>query len=242
MDLMDELLTTSDTFYHGKVLIQQLKKGYRFAVDSPILADFLPSADTPALEIGCGVGVVSLLALYRDKFPVITGVEIQESLYRLAKSNALANGMGERFQVVPGDFIEVCARFENIQTIFCNPPFFKAGQGRISPDLTIRLARFEISLTINDLLRCSAAILEPRGSLYLIFPYSRQQELLSSAAAYGLYPAEIRLVQPFLDSVPDRFLARLEKTRTACREELPLVIFKARGEYSPEMQKILSGV
>jgi tRNA1(Val) A37 N6-methylase TrmN6 len=116
MDLMDELLTTSDTFYHGKVLIQQLKKGYRFAVDSPILADFLPSADTPALEIGCGVGVVSLLALYRDKFPAITGVEIQESLYRLAMSNALANGMGERFQVVPGDFIEVCARFENIQT------------------------------------------------------------------------------------------------------------------------------
>jgi tRNA1(Val) A37 N6-methylase TrmN6 len=239
---MNELLTTSDTFYHGKVIIQQLKKGYRFAVDSPILADFLPSADTPALEIGCGVGVVSLLALYRDKFPAITGVEIQEPLYRLAMSNALANGMGERFQVVPGDFIELCAGFENVQTVFCNPPFFKAGQGRVSPDPTIRLARFEIALTLAGLLAGCSAILAADGCLCLIFPYSRQQELLSSAAAYGLYPAKIRLVQPFADSVPDRFLARLEKSRAACREEQPLVIFKARGEYSLEMKSILSGI
>jgi tRNA1Val (adenine37-N6)-methyltransferase len=239
---MIEPLTTPDTFYHGKVVIKQLKKGYRFAVDSPILADFLPRSPWPALEIGCGVGVVSLLALQQKKFSRITGIEIQEPLYRLAVANSLANGLGERFQVIHGDFNTVCTRFENVQTIFCNPPFFKTDHGHISPDPTIRLARFEIALTLNDLLRCSAAILAPAGSLSLIFPFSRRKELLDEAAAYGLYPVKICSVQPFTDGPPDRFLVRLEKSKAPCREEPALVIFKARGVYSPEMEKIVSGV
>ena len=66
---MSGLPTTTDTFYHGKVIIKQLKKGYRFAVDSPILADFLPRSSRPALEIGCGAGVISLLALQQKNSP-----------------------------------------------------------------------------------------------------------------------------------------------------------------------------
>jgi tRNA1Val (adenine37-N6)-methyltransferase len=238
---MSEPLTTSDTFYHGKVLIKQLKNGYRFAVDSPILADFLPVSAAPALEVGCGVGVISLLALYQNKFPAVTGIEIQETLYRLALANAAANGLGERFQGVHGDFNEVCTRFRNVHTIFCNPPFFKTGQGHVSRDKTLRLARFEITLNLSDLLRRSASILAPRGKLCLIFPYSRQKELLAAAAAFGLFPANIRLVQPFADSAPDRFLAQLEKSAVSCREESPLVIFKAKGVYCTEMEKILAG-
>jgi len=238
---MNEALTTSDTFYHGKVLIKQLKSGYRFAVDSPILADFLPVSAAPALEIGCGVGVVSLLALHLGKFPQITGVEIQEPLYRLANANAMANGLGERFQVIYGDFNEVCTRFGNVQTIFCNPPFFKTGQGHLSRDKAVRLARFEIALTMSDLLRCSAAILAPTGSLCLIFPFSRQGELLDSAAAYGLYPKKIRFIQPFAAVPPDRFLVQLVESAVPCREKSALIIFKAQGVYSPEMEKVLSG-
>jgi tRNA1Val (adenine37-N6)-methyltransferase len=156
-------------------------------------------------------------------------------------ANSMANGLYERLHVILGNFNEIYGRFANVQTIFCNPPFFKAGQGRVSLDPTIRLARFEIALTLSDLLCCSAAILAPAGSLCLIFPFSRKGELLDSAAACGLYPAEIRLVQPFADSAPDRFLVQLEKSQVPCREESPLVIFKAQGVYSLEMEKILSG-
>ena len=146
---MTGLPTTTDTFYHGQVIIQQLKKGYRFAVDSPILAAFLPRSSRPALEVGCGVGVVSLLALQQKKFPAVTGIEIQEALYKLALENGAANGMAGRFQVIHGDFNRICAGISNVQTIFCNPPFFKTGHGRLSPDETIRLARTELALTLS---------------------------------------------------------------------------------------------
>jgi len=238
---MSEPLTTSDTFYHGKVVIKQLKKGYRFAVDSPILADFLPRSTRPALEIGCGAGVISLLALQQKKFPCITGIEIQEPLYRLAVDNAAANGLSGRFHVIHGDFNRIHAGIANVHTVFCNPPFFRAEKGRVSPDPTIRLARFEIALTLADLLRGGVAILAPRGKLCLIFPFARQRELLDTAAACGLYPAEIRPVQPFADSAPDRFLVQLKKTARPCRLEEPLVVFKGKGIYSPEMERIFAG-
>ena len=238
---MDKDLTTLDTFYHGKVVIKQLKKGYRFAVDSPILADFLPVSAAPALEIGCGVGVISLLALYQNKFPAVTGIEIQEPLSRLAVDNAAANGLSGRFQVIHGDFNRIHAGITSVQTIFCNPPFFKTCQGRVSPDPTIRLARFEITMNLSDLLRDCAAILASRGKLCLIFLFARQRELLAEAAAHGLYPAEIRLIQPFADSAPDRFLVKLKKTARPCRLEEPLVVFKKKGTYSPEMVRIFAG-
>jgi len=238
---MTESLTTSDTFYHGKVIIKQLKRGYRFAVDSPILTDFLPVSRSPALEIGCGAGVISLLALQQKKFPAVTGIEIQETLYRLAVDNAAANGLQGRFHVIHGDFNRIHAGIQNVQTIFCNPPFFKTGQGRVSPDPTIRLARFEIALTLADLLSGCAAILASRGYLCLIFPFSRQKELLATARANGLYPARVRSVQPYADSPPDRFLVQLKKTAGRCRNEEPLVIFKSKGAYTPEMEKIFAG-
>jgi tRNA1Val (adenine37-N6)-methyltransferase len=239
---MSEAETTLDSFFHGKVIIRQLKKGYRFAVDSPLLADFLPRSPRPALEIGCGVGVVSLLALHKKKFPAVTGVELQEPLYRLAVDNAAANGMGGKFHVIHGDFKRIHAGLASVQTVFSNPPFFKAGQGRLSTDRTIRLARFDIAMTLDDLLRCSAAILAANGSLNLIFPHARQQELLVSAASHGLYPGRMRPVQPFADAPPDRFLVRLGKTRKRCTPEKALVIFKTKGVYSQEAERILSGV
>jgi tRNA1Val (adenine37-N6)-methyltransferase len=238
---MPELLTTSDTFYHGRVIVRQLKKGYRFAVDSPILAAFLPRSTRPALEIGCGVGVISLLALRQKKFPAVTGIEIQEALCRLAVDNIAANGLSGRFHVIHGDFNRIHAGITHVQTVFCNPPFFKTDQGHLSRDPAIRLARFEISLTLADLLRGGAAILAPRGRLCLIFPFTREEELLAAAAIHGLFPERIRRVRPFADAAPDRFLVQLQKAARPCRRMKPLVVFKNKGTYTPEMEKILAG-
>ena len=238
---MTDPLTTTDTFYHGKVIIKQLKRGYRFAVDSPILADFLPVSRSPALEVGCGAGVIALLALQQNKFPAVTGIEIQETLYRLAVDNAAANGLSGRFHVIRGDFNRIHPGIANVQTVFCNPPFFKTGRGRLSPDPIIRLARFEVALTLAGLLSGCSAILARRGKLCLIFPFARQEELLATARANGLYPARIRLVQSFADSLPDRFLAQLGKSTVRCRREKPLIIFRDKGVYTAEMEKILSG-
>jgi tRNA1(Val) A37 N6-methylase TrmN6 len=53
---------TLDSFYMGRILVLQKKKGYRFSVDAPILADFIQTrVDDEILELGTGTGIVSLL-------------------------------------------------------------------------------------------------------------------------------------------------------------------------------------
>jgi tRNA1Val (adenine37-N6)-methyltransferase len=238
---MSGLPTTTDAFFHGKVLIRQPKKGYRFAVDSPLLASFLPRSGKPALEVGCGVGVISLLALKLKKFPTVTGIELQDVLQRLAVENAAANGLAARFPVIRGDFKRIHAGIRDVQTVFCNPPFFKVGQGRVSPDPGVRLARFEIALTLPDLLRGCAAILAPRGKLLLVYPFSRRRELLEAAAAHDLLPSRFRPVRSFADSTPERLLVEFQRGARRCRRERPLVIFRSKGVYTREMERILAG-
>ena len=89
---------TRDYFFREKVIVYQHKKGYRFSVDAPILADFLPSCPwQQALDIGTGVGIIALLALYKKKFSYIHGLEIQPGLSELAALNAAKNDFADTF-------------------------------------------------------------------------------------------------------------------------------------------------
>ncbi len=235
---------TVDHFYKGEVTILQGRRGYRFAVDSPILADFLPGKpDSKALEIGTGAGIISMLALYKKKFSFIYGLEIQEKLSRLAEINAQKNGFSVRFKVINGDFNENYLDFAGITEVFSNPPFQKLDSGRLSADAEIRDARFETRLNLKDLLTKCRAILAEKGNLYLIYPYSRFVELTDLARGIGLNAARIRFIFPFKDEKPDRFLVQL----TTYNYEIstinmePLIIFKEKGRYTDEMENIFSG-
>lgn len=232
---------SADHFFRKKVIIYQKKKGYRFAVDAPILADFLPSCGGTALEIGCGSGIVSILALCRNKFPAVTGIEIQKDLSLLARRNAEENGFSHRFRVLHADFKEVYSDFTEIPLIFSNPPFSPVGQGRLSSVAEVRLAKFELTLSLPDILEKSYRILSSEGHLILIFPFLRYNELLANASRIGFFPVRSRRVKPLEDKAPDRVLVQLGKKKGRAIEEAPLVIFSQMGVYSEEMKGIFEG-
>lgn len=232
---------SADHFFRKKVIIYQKEKGYRFAVDAPILADFLPSCPGPALEIGCGSGIVSLLALYRNKFPAVTGIEIQKDLSLLARRNADENGFSHRFRILHADFKEIFSDFGDIPLIFSNPPFAPVGRGRLSAVAEVRLAKFELTLSLPDILEKSYTILASGGYLILIFPFLRYNELLANASRIGFFPVRSRRVKPMEDRAPDRVLIQFGKKKGRGIEEEPLVIFSDKGVYSEEMKGIFEG-
>jgi len=233
---------TKNYFYKGKVIVYQGKKGYRFSVDAPILADFLPALPTEkALEIGTGVGIVSLLVLYKKKFSYIYGVEIQRSLSELAELNVEKNNFLENSRIITADFNEIYRDFSGIQHIFSNPPFLHANRGRLSPNPEIRDARTEIQLTIRQLLVKSYSILDPTGSLYLILAYSRYEEIKKMARDIGYFVSCQREILSFNHGKPERFLIQLTPHNVSPITLPPLIIFKEKGMYTDEMDKILTG-
>ncbi|NIM14218.1 MAG: methyltransferase [Candidatus Aminicenantes bacterium] len=233
---------TRDYFYKRKVIVYQRENGYRFSVDAPILADFLPSLPgREALEVGTGVGIVALLALYKKKFSRIYGLEIQPGLSELAAINARENGFSQNLLVRTGDFNEIYKDFSGIQHIFSNPPYFETHRGRLSPNLEIRDAKTETKLSLPQLLTHSYSILGKKGSLYLVLPHSRYKQLMDVIPGIGYYVSRLRLIFSFKDGKPERFLIQLTNYNVSLVEMPPLIIFKEKGVYTAEMDKILTG-
>ncbi len=233
---------TFDFFYKKKVIAIQRKRGYRFSVDSPILADFLPfSPNDNALEIGTGSGIISLLALYKKKFSFIYGIEIQDKLSRLAKINIKKNNLNKKFKVINADFNEIYKNFSGIKTIFSNPPFKTTSIGRLSPNEEIRISKTEIKITLKELLKKSFSILGEKGSLYLILPYNRYKELIGLSNNIGYSISKLRYILSFKDGKVERFLIQLTNDRGSFKKLKPLIVFKHKGVYTNEMEDILSG-
>lgn len=233
---------TQDYFYKKKVIILQHRKGYRFSVDAPMLVDFLPSYPSEeALEIGAGCGIISMLALYKKKFSKIYGLEIQNSLSRLAEMNAEKNGFSMQFQVISGDFNKNYNNFSGLKHIFSNPPYFQVNKGRLSPNPEIRDAKTETKLTLKELLKKSFMILGEEGSLYLVLPYDRFDELLKISKKVGFFTRRIREVFSFKDRKPERYMIQLANYKVSTEKMKPLIIFKEKGIYTKEMDKILTG-
>ncbi len=238
----DTIGLTRDTFYKGKVVVFQERKGYRFSLDAPILADFLPFLPGQrALEIGTGCGIISLLALHRKKFAHIYGIEIQENLSRLARLNACENGFPEKYQVIHADVntIDIASSYEGIEHIFSNPPYRLTGQGRLSPSEEIRDAKFETKLTLKQLI--SRTFTTSPLNLYLILPFSRYDECMLIAQETGFYVSRRRYIFSFKDGKPERFLIQLTNRKVSPADLEPLVIFAEAGKYTEEMENIFAG-
>ena len=232
---------TLDFFYKNKVKVFQNRIGYRFSVDSPILADFIPHSEYPGIEIGSGSGIISLLLLFRKKMPGVTGIEIQKSLCDLAEMSIEANGFEDVFKVVHGDFNRLFPGYKGVMNIFSNPPYLRTGLGHQSRNEEVRRGKFEIDITLEDILAKSGSILGEGGSLFLILPYDRYDELILISDRAGLFPSRIRRVYSLRNGKPERFLIQLTNYNSDLKEISPLIIYHSVGVYSDEMNEIFAG-
>jgi tRNA1(Val) A37 N6-methylase TrmN6 len=230
-----------DYFYKNRVKIFQKKRGYRFSVDSPILANFIPHSESDGLEIGSGSGIISLLLLYKKKFPFITGIEIQEDLFKLSEMSISANSFQSFFKVINDDFNIIFSDFKGIMNIFSNPPYLKIGIGHLSKNEEMKRGKFEIDIDLEQIVKKCSSILGRRGNLFLILPYDRFDELSDLSSKWGLFPVKFRKVLSFTDGKAERFLIQLSNYKGDPIELSPLVIYHSVGIYSEEMKDILAG-
>lgn len=246
---------TRDAFYRGRVVILQKKHGYRFAVDAPLLADFIRTRRSDeALEIGTGSGVIALLLSIKP-FRHITALEVQAGLARLARRNVAVNGLERRIEVVRAD-LRRWRPERRFDLILSNPPYIKKATGFLSANGERSIARHEIKCDIETIMRRTAEWLKPRGRACFIYPERRRADFVKAAEAARLRLAIMREVRPVDDAPPNLFLSELchsnspAGTTGAGRRNLsrgativlpPLVLFKHKGVYSDEAEAIFTG-
>lgn len=231
---------TLDTFYHGRILVLQKKKGYRFSVDSPLLADFIQTKKSDEiLELGTGNAIISLLISIKP-LKYIKAVEIQESLIDLARRNISLNGLEEKIDVVLGD-LRTFRSGKKFDVVFSNPPYIKMKQGHLSASREKAIAKHELKCDIFDIMRKTAELLKKGGRAYFIYPMKRKKDFMDALEKHKLKIKVLRHVLPRKDRDPHLFLA--ECNFNSKREVIlpPLILFDDEGNYTSEAKEIFSG-
>jgi tRNA1Val (adenine37-N6)-methyltransferase len=235
---------TLDEILDGHLRVFQKKKGYRFSIDSILLAHFVSlKPRTCAIDLGCGSGIIILILAKRFPHVNYTGLEIQENLLTLAQKNTKLNGLDNRIKILAGDArkIKDIVLARSFDTVIFNPPYRKLKSGRINPQLEKAIARHEIKGSLNIFLQSAQYLLKPGGRVFTIYPAKRLVELVYFFRQSGIEPKKMQLV--FSDNVSEAEFALVEG-KNGSREELimapPLFIYDQNKNYTQEMAGIFT--
>jgi len=185
------------------------------------------------LDVGCGVGIISLL-LTRD-FPLKTSIiDKQEKMLNYAKHNFSLNGLD-----VKGYF----GSFEEHQTedrydfIVSNPPFYDAAVTQ-SEDTHLNIARYAHHLPIEGFIKTVKTFLRPKG--WFIFCYDAKQIdiLLHYLRMNRINPEKIQFVHSKLDRDSKLVMIAARNNSKSMTQVLPpFVVFDDDSVYREKAMK-----
>jgi tRNA1Val (adenine37-N6)-methyltransferase len=234
---------TLDAILRGRVKIVQRRHGYRFAVDTLLLADFIRTRrDDRLLDIGTGNAVIPLILFRTRSFRHVTGIEVQRGLAALAKRNVRIHGVQKKVSVVEGDVRSFRAA-RPFDAVFSNPPYRVVGRGRLARDEEKAVARHELRLTLRELFEAARRLLRERGRFTLIHLPERRAEMDALAGSLDFMLWRERRVCSRRPGRPVFVLRefRLLAPRRKPERLPPLVLFTPTGRYTREAQRIFAG-
>lgn len=168
---------TRDRIWNGAISLIQPKKGYRVAMDPIILASQvnLKNGSDKVLDVGCGVGAISLIL--KKKYPLaqITAIDIDEKMCNLCRCNAQQNSLELNvINVGIENFVALTGLYDYIVT---NPPFFRKQSSRISS--TKLTANFE-TMELHTWITLCLKKLRNGGIFSIIHEASRIADILEA--------------------------------------------------------------
>lgn len=236
--------STADPFQEKRFNIVQPENGYRYAVDPFILAGHIcPTGREKVVDIGCGCGILPVLLSFRHSSLTIYGIEIQETLARFAKKNTADNRFKNSIHIITADINRVTPHHiqGDADIIVSNPPYKKKGSGRLNPNSQKAIARHEIMLDITQVFKAADRLLSDKGSIYLIFPAERLQDLINAMTQHRFHLRMLRFVHTTPGSEAKRFVicATRQKQQPA-RIRSPFYIYNSGKCFTEEYLSLFS--
>ena len=167
----------------GKKMIVE-EKGLKITEDAILLSEFMKKyfsrkrknlkGEKSFLEIGAGQGIISLLLSELDIISKIFAVEIQEEVFAALKKNIEINDLN-------GKIIPINKNIKNVNGeydfIFSNPPYKKTGSGKMPENEMERISKYEILLTLDELILEIRRLLKNYGEFFVVVPNSRLNDV-----------------------------------------------------------------
>lgn len=222
--------------------IYQNTEMFQFSLDSVMLANFVTINKNinRILDIGTGNAVIPLILSTKTEAKV-TGVEIQKESYELARKSVELNNLNNQIEIIHDDIKNY---YQNIQTetydvITCNPPFFKLGEKSHLNDSTFKqIARHEITLNLEDIIKISKKLLKNTGRLALVHRPERLIEIITIMKTNNIEPKKICFLYPKQEKEANILLIEGVKNGKPGIKVMPSIItHNPDGSYSEQVEK-----
>ena len=231
-----------DLEFKNLKIIQNIK-GFCFGVDAVLLSDFAKNIKQNAnvLDLGTGTGIIPILLCGKTKLNKIIGIEIQRSVYEIAKKNIILNNLENRFEVINENITNLINIYEknSFDAIVTNPPYKEENTGITNEDEVKQISRHEISANLEDFIEISSKLLKDKGEFYIIHRPERIVDLLSEMRKYKIEPKEIRLVFSNKNNPPKMVLVKgVKNAKKYINFRENLYIYDENGNYTDEILEI----
>ena len=235
-------LLTKDTFFNGLIRVNQSQNGYRFSIDSVLLAGHVGShPGNRVVDLGTGCGIIPLILASRYREIKIYGIEIQKQLSQIAQLNVEENRMQERISIICKDMKTLCkSEFSgHVNLIVSNPPYRKNNSGRISLNAQKAVAKHEIKAALTDVIETAGRLLDISGKLMIIYPAERMVEVMVQMISFKIEPKKIRLIHSRNHTEAKLTIVEgVKGGQPGVHIAPPLIIYKSNGQYTDETQKM----
>ncbi len=193
-------------FDYPNLQIYQYDDAFKFSLDSILLAEFaeIKKDDRKILDFCSGNGVVPIVLNYKFKKDII-GVEIQKEIYSLAQQSILKNHMENNISFINDSVMNLGNYFpgNNFDVILCNPPYFKYNFGsHVNENELKRIARHEITVTLEQIISQAEYLLKDKGRFYLVHVPDRIDEIFVYAYKHGMAVKELQLIHSKIEEKP----------------------------------------
>ncbi|MBO5806154.1 MAG: methyltransferase domain-containing protein [Tidjanibacter sp.] len=218
--------------------IEQEHSAMKVGTDGVLLGAWasLDQKDGRILDIGCGTGLLCLMAAQRTTHygSHIVGVEIDPESMLDAESNVACSQWKERIELHNLPIQEFHSE-ESFDHIISNPPYFV--NSLTSPDRARTTARHTSSLPFEVLTNVASKLLAANGRLSLILPFGALADITLAAVRSGLFLRRRTDVSSKERSAPLRVLLEFGHTPTTTIHTT-LAIHTTDGDFTDDYKNL----
>ncbi len=188
----------NDLFDYG-LSIYQVGDKFKFSLDSILLAEFVDVGSTinEIVDFCSGNGPVPMILTTRCNAH-ITGIEIQDNIYNLGKESIEYNNLGNKISLINDNLTNIKNYFpdESIDVVTCNPPYFKylGNNSLINEDREKAIARHEITMDLDSMIKSAKYILKNKGTFYLVHRCDRLEEIINCLTNNGFNVKKLQFI------------------------------------------------
>lgn len=238
------MIRLNDVLGYKDLKIYQDSNYFSFSLDSIMLANFvnIKKTNKRIIDLGCGNGVIPLILSRRCSLK-IDGVELQQSVFELAKKSVKYNGLDDRINIYNMDIKDLNDNkyIEKYDIVVCNPPYFPYdSKSIINVSEEKQIARHEVAIKLSEVVRIASKVLVNKGTFAMVHRCDRFFEVIDELKKNNIEPKRIMYVYSRENKDAVLFLVEgIKFGKPGLKVEYPIIMYDKEGIINDEYEDLL---